>query len=146
MKIFAMIGAATAAATMFGAAAFAEPPNAGPDDYLSDVRLGEQVDRICFRDQIDDFREGTSMTVIAERGAKDYLIETTQECDELDGAHTVVLDGTFAGGRCVTTRDRISAPQSYFGSDAGSASRRCRINAIYEWNEDALSTEVASVD
>ncbi|RIJ22238.1 hypothetical protein D1224_11830 [Henriciella barbarensis] len=146
MKIFAMIGAATAAATILGATAIADTPNAGPDDYLNDVRLGEQVDRICFRDQINDFREGTSMTVIAERGVKDYLIETTEECDELNGAQTVVLDGTFAGGRCVTTRDRISASQSYFGSDASNAAYLCRIKAIYEWNEDALSADVASID
>lgn len=146
MKLFAMIGAASAAAVCFGAAATAEAPAAGPDDYLNDARLGEKVDRICFRDQITDFREGTATTVIVERGAKDYLVQTQEPCDELAGAQSVSLDGTYAGGRCVTTRDRVSASQSYFGSDSSNAGYLCRIQAIYEWNEDALKTDVASID
>lgn len=145
MKIFATISAATAASMMFGATAMAEAPNAGPDDYLNDVRLGEQVDRICFRDQINDFREGTESTIIVERGAKDYLIQTDKPCNELDGAQTISLNNAFSSGRCVTSYDRFSASSNTFGG-ASDPAYLCRIKAIYEWHEDALSTDVASVD
>lgn len=146
MKRHVMTGIAASAALMLGGMANAEAPATGPDDYLADARLGEKVDRICFRDQITDFREGTESTVIVERGVKDYLVQTEEACDELDGAQSVSLDGTYAGGRCVTTRDRIAASQSYSGSDASNAGYLCRIKAIYEWNEDALQTDVASID
>ena len=110
MKIFATISAATAASMMFGATAMAEAPNAGPDDYLNDVRLGEQVDRICFRDQINDFREGTESTIIVERGAKDYLIQTDKPCNE----------GEVAPCFSQTTARRQSPSTMPFRADAAS--------------------------
>ena len=146
MKVFATLGATSAALMLFGAAATAESLEASRVDHLNDARLGEQVDRICFRDQINDFREPTEATVIVERGVKDYLVQTEEACDELDGAQTVSINGAYAGGRCVTTSDRVAASQSAFGGSSSDAGYLCRIKAIYEWNEDALEKEVASID
>lgn len=136
MTRVAKITAVTAAAVLYAATANAQAPEQAPDDYLNDVRLGEKVDRICFRDQIDDFREGTESTIILERGAKDYLVETEEPCGELDGAQTLSLDNAFSSGRCITTHDQFYASQNRFSS-VGDTSDLCRIKAIYRWNEDA---------
>ncbi|WP_290751143.1 DUF6491 family protein [Henriciella sp.] len=144
MKLFAMIGAASSATFYFGAAAIAEAPTLGPADYLNDVRLGEKVDRICFRDQVDDFREGTESTIILERGAKDYLVETEEPCGELDGAQTLSLNNAFSSGRCITTHDQFYASQNRFSS-VGDTSDLCRIKAIYRWNEDARVQDGESI-
>lgn len=145
MKVIATASTAVAATLIFGGAANAETPDAAPNDYLSDVRLGDKVDRICFRDQINDFRDGTETTIIVERGAKDYLIETEKPCNELDGAQTISLNNAFSSGRCVTSYDRFSASKNT-STSASDPAYLCRIQAIYEWNEDALESEVASIN
>lgn len=144
MKVLTKIIAVTAAGMLYGATANAEGPSPAPDDYLNNVRLGEKVDRICFSDQIDDFREGTESTIILERGAKDFLVETEEPCSELEGAHTLSLNNAFSSGRCITTYDQFYASQSRFGS-VGNKSDLCRIKSIYRWNEDALKKDNESI-
>jgi hypothetical protein len=136
----------TSAMIGLGFTAAAEIPGKTGTEYLADARLGEQVDRICFREQVNDFREPTQTTVIMERGTTDYLVETQESCSELEGAQTVALDGTYSNARCVTTSDRVAASQSAFGRSASDAGKLCRIKAIYEWNEDAAERDVSTID
>jgi hypothetical protein len=106
--------------------------------WRTDARLGEQVDRICFRSSIDNFRAPTRNTVIVEKGVNDeYLIETMGRCHDLSHAQSLSFD-TFPGAGCVSRGDSIYAFDSVFGPDRTDIpSVRCPIAAIYEWDEDA---------
>ena len=133
-------GAASAALL----AACSSSPSADEEmaDWREDARLGEQVDRICFSDNIDNFRMTTRNTVIVEKGVNDeYLIETFNNCNDLDFAQSLSFD-TFPGASCVTKGDSIYAYDSAFGPQDGDIPPiRCPISAIYEWNEDAAEEE-----
>lgn len=116
--------------------------NRTAEDWLSDKRLGEKVDRICFRSSIDNFRAPSRSTVIVEKGVNDeFLIETFASCYNLDNAMSLSFD-TFAGSGCISKGDYIYAYDSAFGPDRTDLPpTRCPIKAIYEWNEDALDEE-----
>lgn len=114
----------------------------GNKEWLQDARLGEKVDRVCFKSSIDSFRSPTDRTVIVEEGVNDeYLIETTGTCPDLDWAQSLSFD-TPRAASCVTRGDSIYAYDSVFGPDnTGIAPIRCPISAIYKWNEQAAETE-----
>ena len=120
--------------------------NAGSDtkerEWLQDARLGEKVDRVCFKSSIDSFRSPTDKTVIVEEGVNDeYLIETTGNCPDLDWAQSISFD-TPRAASCVTRGDSIYAYDSVFGPDnTGIAPIRCPISAIYVWNEESADKE-----
>ena len=120
--------------------------NSGSDDgqkeWLRDARLGEKVDRVCFKSSIDSFRSPTDRTVIVEEGVnEEYLIETMGTCPDLDWAQSLSFD-TPIGSSCVTKGDSIYAYDSAFGPDRTDIpSVRCPISAIYEWDEEAAETE-----
>ncbi|MEM5517266.1 DUF6491 family protein [Henriciella sp. AS95] len=114
------------------------------DEWRTDARLGERVDRICFGSSIDNFRNATRNTVIVEKGVNDeYLIETVGRCYDLDHALSLSFDNSPGAG-CISRGDAIYAYDSVFGpSQTDMPSVRCPIAAIYEWDEDAAEDEPA---
>lgn len=136
---------AALAALAAGTAACAttsETASSDPAVYLADARLGNKVDKVCFKASINDFRAPTASTVIIEKGVKDYLVQTVDACNQLDGAQSIAFDNFETSG-CVSEADYISASYSRLGADNSAPSSRCRIAAIYEWNEEA---QVAAIE
>lgn len=133
---------ATAATALLGACSTGPEAGGQDEEWRSDARLGERVDRVCFASTIDNFRMTTRNTLIVEEGASDeYLIEVVGSCYNLDGANSISFD-TFAGASCVTRGDSIYAYDSAFGpSQTDLPPARCPIRAIYEWNEDAAEED-----
>ena len=138
-----MIAAAAAFAAGLSACSTttAETASSDPAAYLADARLGEKVDKVCFKASINDFRAPTASTVIIEKGVDDYLVQTVDSCKQLDGAQSISFDNFEASG-CISENDFISASYSRLGVDPSAPSSRCRIAAIYKWNEAA---QVANV-
>lgn len=137
-------GAVTA---MIAACTSAPDEQTADTDWMTDARLGEQVDRICFTRSIDNFRSPSRDTVIVEKGVNDeYLIQTFGNCYNLRNAQSLSLD-TFGGSSCLSKGDAIFAYDSAFGPDKTDIGPvRCPIKAIYEWNEDAADAEEDSED
>lgn len=129
---------ATATVAMLGACSTASAADEKAEEWRSDARLGEKVDRVCFASNIDNFREPTRNTVIVEEGVNDeYLIEVMGSCYDLDRANSLSFD-TFPGASCITKGDAIYAYDSVFGPNrADIPPVRCPIKAIYKWDEDA---------
>lgn len=138
---YTVAGSAVAAALLAGCTSTGEE-TAEVENWKEDARLGEQVDRICFKDNIDNFRSATRNTVIVERGVNDeYLIETFSSCFDLKNANSLSFD-TFGASSCLSKGDSIKAYSSAFGpSETDFPSVNCPIRAIYEWNEDAAEDE-----
>jgi uncharacterized protein (DUF3084 family) len=114
----------------------------GFEDYQGDPRLGERVDRICFGSQIDNFRDTTSDTVLLEAGVNDWYLVHTFTCPDLDFAQSLSFDRY---GSCLRQSDAVITYSSFTGPDRSEpAPRRCRIRAIYEWDEDAVAEDEAS--
>jgi len=140
--IFHSLTMTAAAATMLAACSGAPTQEENPAEWMSDARLGEKVDRICFQSSVDSFRSHTDSTVIVEKGVNDeYLIETMGRCHDLDFAQSLSFD-TFPGSGCITRGDSIYAYDSVFGPDrTDPPTIRCPISAIYEWDEEAADQE-----
>ncbi|WP_084396796.1 DUF6491 family protein [Henriciella aquimarina] len=138
------LAVATAASAMLAACSSAPADSENENEWMQDARLGEKVDRICFRSNIDSFRQNTRNTVIVEKGVNDeYLLQTMGNCYDLDHAQSLSFD-TSMGSSCLTKGDSIYAFDSVFGPDrTDPPSIRCPIAAIYEWNEDAAEDEEA---
>lgn len=140
---------ACGAATVLLAACSSTPSEQQADnnEWMTDARLGEQVDRICFTSSIDNFRAPSRDTVIVEKGVNDeYLIQTFGSCYNLRNAQSISLD-SFGGSSCLSKGDAIFAYDSAFGPDRTDIGPvRCPIKAIYEWNEDAAEAEEDSED
>lgn len=109
-------------------------------ETLADVRVGEEVDRICFTRGIDSFSEEKRNSVVLRRGVNDEYLVLTRSCINLDMAQSLRLDGS---GGCLRRLDSIRVYQSAFGpTDADRfVFDRCQIDAIYKWDDDALEDE-----
>ena len=86
MKHLIRTALACGAVTAMVAACTSAPDEQAADaDWMTDARLGEQVDRICFSSSIDNFRAPSRDTVIVEKGVNDeYLIQTFGNCYNLN--------------------------------------------------------------
>ncbi len=132
---------ALAASALLGAVAGCSS-NGQPDtgeraEWMDDPRLGEQVDRICFASNIDNFQQTTDRTVILERSVNDYyLVETFTRCQDLRYAQLIAIDNF---GSCLTRGDAIIASDSAFSLNRRGdiPPQRCVVNAIYKWDPDA---------
>ena len=125
----------SACATANSPEAQAEREQARADEvFASDIRRGEQVDRVCFASSIDSFGETTRRAVVVREGRDRYLIETFGGCFDLDWAQSLAID-TFSS--CLSKGDRIIASDSVFGFDKQDFRQSCRVKAIYAWNPDA---------
>lgn len=129
------------AALALTAAASAEPEKPDP-------RVGEQVDRICFGRNINNFKtiEGEDDAILLEKGVNDWFKATLiGACNyrELKWAQAVAIDQRPAGG-CVTPGDYLIFSRSAFGDFKFPNTTRCAISAIYKWDPDAKADEDAS--
>jgi hypothetical protein len=110
-------------------------------ETLTDARVGEQVDRICFTRGIDSFSEEKRNSVVLRRGVNDEYLVVTRSCPNLDMAQSLRLESDLG---CLRRQDYIRVYQSAFGpSDADRfAFNRCQIDEIYKWNDDAVVEEI----
>jgi len=124
-----------AAAMVFSAAT----ANANDTDYLQGPRIGEPVKRICFGRSINSWRDvdGLGSAVLLQKGVNDwFFVELSGACRASDFrfANTIGIESRPAGG-CLTWNDVIVV------RSGGGFKKRCFIQSIYEWNEDALEDE-----
>lgn len=116
---------------------------AGSDLLADDPRRGEEVGRICFARNIDNFRfvDGHRNVVLLEEGINDwYLVELLGACanSSLRFSQSIAID-TRPGGGCLNQGDRLIFSDSFrFNPRDLSSFRRCLVGDIYEWDEDAL--------
>lgn len=109
-------------------------------ETLADVRVGEEVQRICFTRGIDSFSEEKRNSVVLRRGVNDEYLVVTRSCINLDMAQSLRLDSS---GGCLRRQDFIRVYQSAFGPSEADrfAFDRCQIDAIYKWDDDAVDVE-----
>lgn len=136
MDLRTVLASVSSVVLLWSCASAGDPAEDGVAAYADDPRLGAEVDRICFGRQINGFGETTDRTIIVRAGANEhYLIETIGFCRDLDWAQSIALD-RFSS--CLTRGDSIIPFDSAFGPDRRDLpAQSCRINAIYDWDEDA---------
>ncbi|MCB2114632.1 MAG: hypothetical protein KDD85_13960 [Parvularculaceae bacterium] len=139
MGVYAL---AAGAAIMTGGAALAE--NGG------DPRQGEEVGRICFGRDINNFKaiEGEDDAVLLERGVNDwYRASLTGACNyrQLKWAQSVIIEQRPAGG-CLTRGDTLVFSRSISGDFSFPNTTRCIITDIHKWDRDAKADEDAPED
>jgi len=126
MKNARFLIAATAAAVI---AACATPP-ADMADARPDPRQGEEVNNICFAQQIRDWRELDNRSVIVEAKIRDeYKLELIGTCNPRDAFLSIGLVSR-GGSSCLSAGDKLVTDARY---NDGS----CSIRRIYKWNKDA---------
>lgn len=134
-----MIIRSLATAAVFGLAAMQSAAFAGEEvekeGLLSDPRVGEKVDRICFQRSIDGWRtaKGFGRAVLLNRGVNDwYLVKVSGACraNDFAFAHKIGIESRPAGG-CVRRGDVILV------EGAGRSVNRCFIRSINRWDDDA---------
>lgn len=105
------------------------------DATLASPMLGEKVDRICFSRGIDRFSNEKRNSVVLRRSVNDEYLVVSNFCPDLDRAMSLRLDSRSG---CLRRDDFIRVYQSAFGPREGDplVFERCRIDAIYKWNED----------
>ena len=120
----------TACSTM----ADGEPKARGIAQFADDVRLGEEVSKVCFNRSIDGFGETTDDTVVLKRGVSDeYIVEVFGVCQDLDFAQRIALDSHSS---CLRRNDYLIVSDSIAGSDPNGLDR-CSIRKIHKWDSDA---------
>ncbi len=119
--------AAAAAALLAGCASqAAETADAKPDP-----RQGEEVNNICFSQQIRNWRENDNRSIIVEVGTRDeYKLDLMGTCQPQDAFMSVGLVSRIGGGSCLERGDKLVTDSRY--SDGS-----CSIRRIYKWNKDA---------
>ncbi len=105
--------------------------------FEKDPRLGSEVGKICFKRNIDGFRNATKDTVILDAGVRDeYIVEVHGSCFNLRNAQAIQLDSNLS---CLSEFDNIVIYESAFGSRTSPNSvERCSIKSIYKWDEKAI--------
>lgn len=108
----------------------------GAAKFAEDARLGEKVDKICFKREIDGFTHTDRDTVVVSAGINEnYLLEVRGPCTNLRHALSIAIDAPLS---CVSRFDAIVVSTSAFTlNDPHGGPQRCTINEIYAWNEDA---------
>lgn len=115
-----------------------------------DLRLGEEVDRICFTRDINNFQtiDDEDDAVLLERGVNDwYKVTLTGACNynRLRFAQSVAIDDRPRGG-CVTSGDALLFSDSAFGDFSFPNATRCIIDEIHRWNPKAKAAEDGESD
>jgi hypothetical protein len=109
----------------------------------ADLRLGKQVDRICFGRNINNFKaiDGVDDAILLEKGVNDWYKATLiGACNysQLRWAQSVAIEQRPAGG-CVTPGDYLIFSSSAFGDFSFPNSTRCAISEIHEWAPGAAA-------
>lgn len=119
-----------AAATVALLGGCATPP-VETADAKPDPRQGEQVNNICFAQQIRNWRENDNRSVIVEARLNDeYKLELIGTCNPRDAFLNIGLVSR-GGSSCLSTGDQLVTDARY---NDGS----CSIRRIYKWNKDAV--------
>jgi hypothetical protein len=127
MKNSKFLFAATAAALLAGCAT----PPVDTADAKPDPRQGEEVNNICFAQQIRNWRENDNRSVIVEARLNDeYKLELIGTCNPRDAFLNIGLVSR-GGSSCLSTGDKLVTDARY---NDGS----CSIRRIYKWNKDAV--------
>ena len=127
MKNAKFLFAATAAALLAGCAT----PPVDTADAKPDPRQGEEVNNICFAQQIRNWRENDNRSVIVVARLKDeYKLELVGTCNPRDAFLNIGLVSR-GGSSCLSTGDKLVTDARY---NDGS----CSIRRIYKWNKDAV--------
>ncbi len=100
-----------------------------------DPRIGAEVDKICFRSTINNWRTVDDLddVVLLQRGVNNwYYVELIGGCSNrvLRTALEIGIGGRPSGA-CVTSGDVIIV------RDNPAATRRCAVQRIYQWDDDA---------
>lgn len=132
MKSHIFIAACLAAGMTVFSSAYAE--DEGGEEKV-DLRLGEEVDRICFPRNINGWKtvKKEDNVLLLEEGVNDwYRVELLGACRyrDLRFTHKIALETRPSGG-CVTRGDVITL------IDNSGFNRRCTITQINEWDDDA---------
>ncbi len=106
-------------------------------ELLTDPRVGEAVDNICFTRGIDGFSDTNKHSVVLRRGVKDEYLVVTKFCPDLQFAQSIGLDNRQS---CLRRQDdihvfRTAFPQSDIDRPGFT---NCYIDSIYKWDKDAL--------
>lgn len=127
MKNAKFVLAAAAVALLGGCAT----PPVETADAKPDPRQGEQVNNICFAQQIRNWRENDNRSVIVEARLNDeYKLELIGTCNPRDAFLNIGLVSR-GGSSCLSTGDQLVTDARY---NDGS----CSIRRIYKWNKDAV--------
>jgi len=147
MKIQAPLLAVISGLTLFACATLenTEDKPRGIAAFEKDVRLGPAVDKICFKRNIDGFRNATKDTVVLDAGVRDeYIVEVHGSCFNLRNAQAIQLDSNLS---CLSKFDNLIVYDSAFGTRTSPNSvERCSIKSIYKWDEKAESNEEELID
>lgn len=114
-------------------------------ELLSDVRVGESVDRVCFTRGISSFSDATDHSIVVRRGVNQEFLLLLRSCPFLYQAQSVGLDPRSS---CLRENDRIFISQSVFEQRTPGlgGSNPCYIDAIYDWDESAEGDTSAQRD
>lgn len=125
-----------AAATVALLAACTTPPTEMAD-AKPDPRQGEEVRSLCFTDQIRNWREHDSRSVIVDRGVRDeYKLDLIGTCRPQDAFFSIGLVSRGASS-CLSSGDKLVTDSRYNDGP-------CSIRRIYKWNENAKPAEAAA--
>lgn len=143
MRIGYLVGAFVAAGILTACASTAadDGKERGLAAFKNDVRLGEEVSKICFNRNIDGFSNATRDTVVLDAGpSKDYIVQVKGACSTLRYAQSIAIDSTLS---CVTRGDYLLVSDSAFSLDDGTGMGpdRCMIDKIHKWDKRAEKAE-----
>ena len=160
MRIFFM-----ASIALLALAACATTPGDATDttddiDLTADPRVGEVADVICFGQRISDFRSIGDQALILRRSPREEYLVITSSCPSAKVAQEISSPWRCRlrdlSRRCVEWRrpsnncfrwgsDLVVLDKPFpTNNDLEAGKPRCRVRALYEWNEDAGRSEDAS--
>ncbi len=112
---------------------------AGIAKYADDPRLGEEVDHVCFANNIDSFGDNTRDTFTVREGRDHYLIEVFNTCTPLEHAMTMMIDTSTS---CLTSGDSVIVSDSIMprrGQPFSTA--RCSVKSMHKWDPKAEAAQ-----
>lgn len=108
----------------------------------SEARQGEQVERICFSRNINNFVFAPDIgnAVLLENRVNDwYRVELREACtfSRLRGSRSVAIDNLGSGSNCVTRGDRLVFADTLSPRDRQGLVR-CVVGDIYRWSQSPI--------
>ncbi len=95
------------------------------------AKQGETVQRICFTQNISEWRPLGARALLLREGVDEwYYVTLAGVCDARRAQRAIGLDVGPGGGACLERGDRIAV---FDRPTSGS----CRVLDIHEWNDDA---------
>lgn len=100
-------------------------------ELLSDPRVGEAVDRICFTGGFAGFSNNKRDSVVMQKNAAESYLLTVRGCPLLEEADSIE---PLATGRCLRLMDVLKV-NPLRDDLTGRVASRCQVNGIYKWND-----------